>query len=188
VTPSSHPLDNLFAHEILAARARGHSQRRRRIASKLEMRSNRQSTRLTGANLGDSGAGNTGVPIVTLFVGWWETGAFLASWVLAVDADFLWTEGGFAAVTGAMDAHADGFGYSGKLEVHWGFPFAWFEGEAVFGEEGARFLLLDGAVVGDHGWFGAGSIGLGFGRGCGWRTVAMGKKKVISLLIFPREY
>lgn len=107
--------------------------------------------------------------LAVLLVGWREAGAFLASWVLAVDADFLGAEGGFAAVTGASDAHADWFVNSGELQVCWGFPFAWFEGEAVFGEEGACFLLLDGAVTGDHGWF-SGSLGLRFSSGCGWQS------------------
>jgi hypothetical protein len=83
-------------------------------------------------------------------------------------------------VTGAADAHADGFGYSGELQIGWGFPFAGIEGEAIFGEKQTGFLLLDGAVVGDRGLFDAGELGLGLslslGRGCGWRTVAIERK------------
>ena len=105
--------------------------------------------------------------LVAAFVVWREARAFLASRMLAVDAGLCRAEGGFAAVAGAADAHADWFGDAGELEVWWGFPFAWFEGEAVLGEEGARFLLLHGAVVGDHGGFGAREIGVGFGFGCG---------------------
>lgn len=128
-----------------------------------------QGTWLPGADLIDAEAGYVRVLLlVAVFVVWRETRAFLASRVLAVDAGFCRAEGGFAAVTGAADAHADWFGDAGELEVWWRFPFAWFEGEAVFGEEGARFLLLHGAVVGDHGGFGAREIGFGFGRGCGW--------------------
>lgn len=79
------------------------------------------------------------------------TGAFLAAGVLAVDADSVGAEGGLAAVTGAADAHADRLGDSLDGHVARGFPFAGFEGEAVFGEEGLGFGLLDGAPVGDHG-------------------------------------
>lgn len=95
-------------------------------------------------------------------------------------------------MAGAAYAHADGFGYSGKLQVGWRFPFARVEGEAVFGEKQAGFLLLDGAVVGDHGWFGAGGLGLSLRLGCGWRTVAIEKKEKISsldlLLVVSRQY
>lgn len=81
-------------------------------------------------------------------------------------------------MAGAAYAHADGFGYSGKLQVGWGFPFAGVEGEAIFGEKQAGFLLLDGAVVGDHGWFGAGGLGLSLRLGCGWRTVAIETERI----------
>lgn len=73
--------------------------------------------------------------------------------MLAVDADSVGAEGGLAAVTGAADAHADRLGDSLDGHVARGFPFAGFEGEAVFGEEGLGFGLLDGAPVGDHGRF-----------------------------------
>lgn len=86
VTAPAHSLDNLFPDEILSARARGHRQRCRWVARELEMRRIRQDTRLTGANLGDSGAGDPWVLIVACFVGWWEAWAFLASLVLAVYA------------------------------------------------------------------------------------------------------
>lgn len=127
-----------------------------------------QGTRLPGADLIDAEAGQARVLLVADFVVWREARAFLASRVLAVDAGFVRAEGGFTAVAGAADAHADWFGDAGKLEICGGFPFAWFEGEAVFGEEGARFLLLHCAVVGDHGGFDVGEIGFWFGRGCGW--------------------
>lgn len=184
VAPSADPLDNLFPNKILSARARGHNQRRGWVARQLEMRRNRERTRLPGANLCNPGPGNARLLIVVCFAGWWEARAFLASGVLAVDADLLWAEGGFAAVAGAVDAHADWFGYSSELDVRWGFPFTRFEGEAVFGEDGARFFLLDGAVVGHHGWF-RGDIWFGLRRGCGcsWWTVAIKGDLVSSLCL-----
>jgi hypothetical protein len=86
VTAPTYSLNNLFPDKILSACARGHSQRRRGVARELEMRRHRQSTWLTGANLGDSGAGYPWVLIVACIVGWWEAWAFLASLVLAVYA------------------------------------------------------------------------------------------------------
>lgn len=80
-------------------------------------------------------------------------GTFLAAGVLAVDTDFVGAEGGLAAVTGAADAHADRLGDSLDGHVARGFPFAGFEGKAVFGEESLGFGLLDGAPVGNHGRF-----------------------------------
>jgi hypothetical protein len=176
VTAPAYSLNDLFPDEILSARARGHSQRRRWVARELEMRRNRQSARLPGTNLGDSGAWYPWVLIVALFVGWWEAWAFFASLMLAVYAYFLCSEGRFAAVTGASYAHADCFGYSGKLQIGWGFPFAGIESETVFGEKQSCFFLLDGAVIGDHGWFGGG-LGLSRGRGGGWRTIAIESKE-----------
>jgi hypothetical protein len=89
VTAPAYSLNNLFPNEILSARARGHSQRRRWVARELEMRRHRQGTRLPGANLSDSGAGDPWVLIVACFVGWWEAWAFLASLMLAVYAQLV---------------------------------------------------------------------------------------------------
>jgi len=101
------------------------------------------------------------------------TGTFLAAGVLAVDADFVGAEGGLAAVTGAADAHADRLGDSLDGHVAGGLPFAGFEGEAVFGEEGLGLGLLDGAPVGDHGRFlDLGGVFFGVGVWLDW-TVAV---------------
>lgn len=88
----------------------------------------------------------------------------LATSVLAVDADFVGAKGRLAAVTGTADAHADGFGDSLDGHVAGGFPFAGFEGEAVLGEQGLGFGLLDGAPVRNHGrslGFGGLLVGVG---------------------------
>lgn len=178
VAPPAHTLNDLFPNQILPPRARGHHQRRRRVTRQLEMRRNRERARLPGANFGDARPGHARLLIVARFAGWWEARAFLASGVLAVDADLFRAEGGFAAVAGPVDAHADWLGDSGELDVRWRFPFTRFEGEAVFGEDGARFLLLEGAVIGDQRWF-RGDIwfGLRGDHGCSWRTIAIKKKR-----------
>lgn len=88
--------------------------------------------------------------------------------MLAVDAHLVRTECGLAPVTGAPHAHADRLGDSRELEIGGRLPLAGFEGQAVFGEEGARPFLLHDAVVGEHNRFGAGRLA---GWGCGRSTV-----------------
>lgn len=94
-----------------------------------------------------------------------EAWAFLAAWVLAVDADLVRAEGRVAAVAGAAHAHTDRLGDSGELQIGGRLPLFGLEGEPVFGEESACLLLLDDAVVGQHSrLFNNGLWGRGYGR------------------------
>ena len=78
----------------------------------------------------------------------WEAGAFLATIMGTVVADFLGTEGGLAAVALTVDSHADLLLYSLCVASSGRGPLAWFESESVLGEESASSFLLDSVVLG----------------------------------------
>lgn len=82
------------------------------------------------------------------------TGTFLASGVLAIDADLVGAKSRLAPVAGTADTHANGLAHSLDGHVGGRFPLAGFESEAILGEQGAGFFLLNGAPVGNHGRFG----------------------------------
>lgn len=171
MTSTSNTLDHFLANEILAARARWDSKRNIRVASILEVRCKRKSAAVARANFTDLGLGDQFALALGLLLGGWEAGAFGAARVLAVDADLLRAKGGFAAVAGSTDSHANRLGDSGQFDVAGGsFPFAGFESQAVFGEESARLFLLHDAIVGKLGRLLRGSCWL-WGRGSRWSTI-----------------
>lgn len=160
MTSTSNPLNHILTHKILATRARGHGQRYSWIARILEVRRKRESTTLARANFANLGLGNQ-FPFTLLFLlGGRETGTFLASWVLAIDADLLWTKGRFAAMTGSANTHSNRFGHSIQFEIPGGgLPFTRLQSQPIFGEESASLFLLHDAIVGKHGGLLGGSIG-----------------------------
>src|SRR5699024_576940 len=78
------------------------------------------------------------------------TRAFLATDVLAVDANTVGTERGLAAMAGTTNPHADRAVDTFDGHVGGRLPFTWFEAEAVFGEQDTGPVFLNGAPVGDH--------------------------------------
>lgn len=95
-----------------------------------------------------------------LRLGWRISETLLASGVFALDAHLVGAKGGQTAVTVTTDAHADRlldpFDFTRRLagddtgrrgghaRSRAGDPFAWFESEAIFGEEGAGAFFLHG--------------------------------------------
>lgn len=172
VTAAPNALTSLLLDKVLASRARGHGQWCSWVTRVAQVRRKGRATSLAGADLRDLGLGDRGVFVWILFAGGRVAGTFLAAGVLAVDADLVGAEGGFAAVAGAADSHADGLRDAGELEIGRRFPLAGFQSKAVFGEEGAGLFLLDGAVVGDHCAHG-GFCARGLTEGVGGRTREM---------------
>lgn len=171
MTSASNTLNHFLANEILAARARGDRKRNIRVAGILEVRCKRESAALARADFTDFGLGDQFALAFGLLFGGWEAGAFGAARVLAVDADLLGTKGGFAAVAGSANSHANGLGDPGQFDVAGGsLPFAGVESQTVFGEKGARLFLLHDAIVGEHGGLLGGSCWL-FGRDRRWSTI-----------------
>ena len=78
------------------------------------------------------------------------TRAFLATDVLAVDADTVGAERGLAVMAVATNSHADRA--VDTLDGHVGgkLPLTRFKAEAVFGEQDMSPVFLNGAPVGDH--------------------------------------
>lgn len=104
---------------------------------------------LEGANLGNlRRLRETRLLCILVLIVRWESWAFLAAWVLAVDTDLVRAKGGVAAMTGTAYAHADRLGDSRKLQIGRRLPLAGFEGEAIFEEERTGLCLLRNTIVG----------------------------------------
>lgn len=90
--------------------------------------------------------------------------ALLATDVLAVGADTVGAETGIAAVAAATNPHANGA--IDPLDGHVGgrLPLTRFEGQAIFGEQNTRSILLNGTPVGDQGGNGDTEMGFPHGR------------------------
>jgi hypothetical protein len=171
MTSAPDTLDHFLANEILTSRARGNSKRNIRVAGILEVRRERESAALARADFANLGLRSEFALGFGLLTGGWEAGTFGAARVLAVHADLLRTKGGFAAVAGSADSHANGLGDPSQFDVGSGsLPFAGVESQAVFGEEGARLLLLHDTIVGEHGGLLGGSCWLS-DRGSRWSTI-----------------
>lgn len=160
-------LAHRLADEVRPARARRHRQRRQRVARQPKVLTDREGAELASPDLGDLGLGDARM-LVILLVRRREARAFLAAQVLAIDAHLVRTEGGLAAVAGAVHAHADRLGDPGELEIGGRFPLAGLQRQAVLAEEGARLLPLHGAIVGAQAGFGSTGRVADRGRGRGW--------------------
>lgn len=114
------PLADRLADEILSTCARGQRERCIGVAGQLEIRvQTGAGAGMTGLNVGDLELGHAEL-FLALFLlagGGRESWAFLASRVLAVDADLVRAEGRLAPVAGAAHSHADRLVHPGKLEV-----------------------------------------------------------------------
>ena len=169
VAAAADSLAHRLVDEVGPARARRHLQRRQRVARQPELvRVDGGGAELAGPDLGDLGTLDAWVVLI-LLAGGREARALLAARVLAIDAHLVRAEGRLAAVAGAVHSHANRLGDPRELEVGRRLPLAGLECQPVFGEEGARLLLLHGAIVGGaHGWLGDadGVADWGWGR-CG---------------------
>lgn len=108
-------LADRFADNVLATLGRWASKERSGAAMSPHLRGQvHREVAALAKNLGELGLGNrrlSGRGLV-LGTGGRRARAFLAAWVLAVDADLFWAKGGLAAVAAAADTHANGLGDS----------------------------------------------------------------------------
>lgn len=107
------------------------------------------------------------------------TGTLVATGVLAVDAGLVGAKRSLAAVTGAMDPHANGLDDALDRRVI-GLTVVIVDSQAVLGEQGTRSILLDDAPMGDGGWSLLGLLGLLGLRFLGLRLGAGGVAGLLS--------
>ena len=157
VTIASNPLSSRSSNQILTTRAR----RNRKLPfPNLASRHDRRTVRIPspGFPLRDSSfRGQLGLLLLLLLrglaLGRRVTRTFLATSVLAVDADLVGAEGSLASVTSASNTHANWLVHTLDGHVAGRFPLAGFKGEAIFGEQSPGLFLLKGAPRGNHGRF-----------------------------------
>ena len=162
VTIASNPLSSRSSNQILTTRAR----RNRKLPfPNLASRHDRRTVRIPspGFPLRDSSfRGQLGLLLLLLLrglaLGRRVTRTFLATSVLAVDADLVGAEGSLASVTSASNTHANWLVHTLDGHVAGRFPLAGFKSEAIFGEQSPGLFLLKGAPRGNHGRFSCLSI------------------------------